>query len=216
MTNINYEYIEGYIKSLNFEEDPKILSMRNYAKENSIPIIGTETEEFIKFLAYMKNSEKILELGTAIGYSSIILAKASKNLKKLKTIEINKEIVKIANKNIEDFKLSDKIKVINEDAYLYLQDEKEVFDLIFIDAAKGQYQKYFDLAIRLLNSNGIIICDNVLFKGMIASDDLINKRAKTIVKRLRKFLLDIKSNNSFISSIVPIGDGILLVRRKND
>ncbi|CDZ74928.1 O-methyltransferase family protein [Peptoniphilus sp. ING2-D1G] len=216
MTNINYEYIEDYIRNLIDCDDEKLIEMRNFADENFIPIIEKESEEFVKFLISMHKPEKILELGTAIGYSAIIMAKTSENIKLLRTIEIKDSMVNVAKKNVETYGLGNIIEIIKGDAYEYLKTEKENFDFIFIDAAKGQYEKYFDVCIGLLNKNGIILCDNVLFRGMIANQNLVKRRKITIVKRLRKFLKRIKSDKNYISTIIPIGDGMILIRRANE
>ena len=216
MPNINYDYIENYLRDLKDIKDEKLLEMSKYAEENHVPIVERESEEFINFLISMKKPKKILELGTAIGYSSISFAKRNKCIEKIDSVELKEEMVEIARKNISDVGLDEIIQVHNSDAYDFLVDLEEKYDLIFIDAAKGQYEKYFDSALKNLNEKGIILCDNVLFKGMIAEDSLVKRRKITIVKRLRKFLKDISSDERFISSVVPIGDGILLVRRKDE
>ncbi len=216
MPNINYDYIENYLRDLKDIKDEKLLEMSKYAEENHVPIVERESEEFINFLISMKKPKKILELGTAIGYSSISFAKRNKCIEKIDSVELKEEMVEIARKNISDVGLDEIIRVHNSDAYDFLVDLEEKYDLIFIDAAKGQYEKYFDSALKNLNEKGIILCDNVLFKGMIAEDSLVKRRKITIVKRLRKFLKDISSDERFISSVVPIGDGILLVRRKDE
>ena len=216
MPNINYDYIENYLRDLKDIKDEKLLEMSKYAEENHVPIVERESEEFINFLISMKKPKKILELGTAIGYSSISFAKRNKCIEKIDSVELKEEMVEIARRNISDVGLDEIIHVYNSDAYDFLVDLEEKYDLIFIDAAKGQYEKYFDSALKNLNEKGIILCDNVLFKGMIAEDSLVKRRKITIVKRLRKFLKDISSDERFISSVVPIGDGILLVRRKDE
>lgn len=216
MPNINYDYIENYLRDLKDIKDEKLIEMSKYAEENHVPIVERESEEFINFLISMKKPKKILELGTAIGYSSISFAKRNKCIEKIDSVELKEEMVEIARKNISDVGLDEIIRVHNSDAYDFLVDLEEKYDLIFIDAAKGQYEKYFDSALKNLNEKGIILCDNVLFKGMIAEDSLVKRRKITIVKRLRKFLKDISSDERFISSVVPIGDGILLVRRKDE
>lgn len=216
MPNINYDYIENYLRNLKEVHDEKLLEMIEYAEENHVPIVERESEEFINFLISMKEPKKVLELGTAIGYSSISFVKRNKCIKKFDTVELNSEMVKISKKNISSEGLDEIISVHESDAYDFLENLEEKYDLIFIDAAKGQYKKYFDSALKNLNKDGIIICDNVLFKGMVAEDKLIVRRKKTIVKRLRNFLSDISEDDNFISSVVPIGDGILLVRRKDE
>lgn len=214
MGYINYDYIENYIRNLIPEKKHEFLEMRNYAKENHIPIIEEESEEFLKFLISIQKPKKVLELGTAMAYSAIVLTSSQSSIEFMKTIEIRDDMVELAKENIKKFSLEDRIEVVHGDAYEVLEKEFEKYDFIFIDAAKGQYQKYFNLAIKNLNEDGIIICDNVLFKGMIANQELVKKRKITIVKRLRKFLKDIENDENYISSVVPIGDGMLLVRRK--
>lgn len=216
MTNINYDFIEEYIRDNIIYKDEKLIEMRNYAEKFHVPIVEPETEEFIKFLISSTKPKNILELGTAIGYSSISFAKFSKNIELIDTVEIKEEMAQIATENIEQENLNDIIHVYVNDAYEYLSNCSKKYDLIFIDAAKGQYEKYFNKAINNLSDCGIIICDNVLFKGMVANEDLVKRRKKTIVKRLRFFLKNIKREENLVTSIVPIGDGVLLVRRKDE
>ena len=216
MTNINYDYIENYIRGLVPKKEGHLKEMREYALENHVPIVEEETEEFLKFLIYMKKPKRILELGTAIGYSSSVFFNASKSVEYIKTIEIREDMAEIAKKNHEKLNLNENIDIVIGDAAEVLENINEKYDMIFIDAAKGQYKKYFNLALKNLEKNGIIICDNVLFKGMIANQELVIRRKITIVKRLRKFLKDIEENQDFISSIIPIGDGVLLIGRKED
>ena len=213
MSKVSYEYIEDYLRSLYKTKSDLLAELRDYAEKNHVPIIEEECEEFYNFLINTTKPKKILELGTAIGYSAISFS-MSDFVENLVTIEINEDMVKIASENIKKSGLENKINIVHSDAYEYLLECREKFDFIFIDAAKGQYEKYFDEAIKLLNRDGIIVCDNVLFRGMIANQDLVKRRKITIVKRLRKFLKDIKDDERFYSSIVPIGDGALLIRRK--
>lgn len=213
MSKVSYEYIEDYLRSLYKTKSDLLSELREYAEENHVPIIEEECEEFYNFLINTTKPKKILELGTAIGYSAISFS-MNESVERLVTVEINEDMVKIAKENIKKSGLEDKIEIVHSDAYEYLVESSDTFDFIFIDAAKGQYEKYFDEAIKLLNRDGIIVCDNVLFRGMIANQELVKRRKITIVKRLRKFLKDIKDDDRFYSSIVPIGDGALLIRRK--
>lgn len=213
MSKVSYEYIEDYLRSLYKTKSDLLSELREYAEENHVPIIEEECEEFYNFLINTTKPKKILELGTAIGYSAISFS-MNESVERLVTVEINENVVKIAKENIKKSGLEDKIEIVHSAAYEYLVESSDTFDFIFIDAAKGQYEKYFDEAIKLLNRDGIIVCDNVLFRGMIANQELVKRRKITIVKRLRKFLKDIKDDDRFYSSIVPIGDGALLIRRK--
>lgn len=203
MNPINREYITSFIDDL--LEDMDFLELRKFAEENSVPIMKVETKEFLKSLVKMKNPSSILELGTAIGYSSLVFDKYSQA--KITTIELSEEMANIARENFK--KYNAKVNLINDDAKKALTKLNQGFDFVFIDANKSNYKFYFDYVDNnLLNDGGVIICDNILFRGEVCNDDLIEKRKITIVKRLRKFLAYITSREDYITSIVPIGDGI--------
>ncbi|EEI83557.1 O-methyltransferase [Anaerococcus tetradius] len=203
MNPINREYITSFIDDL--LEDMDFLELRKFAEENSVPIMKVETKEFLKSLVKMKNPSSILELGTAIGYSSLVFEKYSQA--KITTIELSEEMANIARDNFEKYNAN--INLINDDAKKALTNLNQGFDFVFIDANKSNYKFYFDYVDKnLLNDGGVIICDNILFRGEVCNDDLIEKRKITIVKRLRKFLAYITSRNDYITSIIPIGDGI--------
>ncbi|KWZ77486.1 O-methyltransferase [Anaerococcus tetradius] len=203
MNPINREYITSFIDDL--LEDMDFLELRKFAEENSVPIMKVETKEFLKSLVKMKNPSSILELGTAIGYSSLVFEKYSQA--KITTIELSEEMANIARDNFEKYNAN--VNLINDDAKKALTNLNQGFDFVFIDANKSNYKFYFDYVDKnLLNDGGVIICDNILFRGEVCNDDLIEKRKITIVKRLRKFLAYITSRNDYITSIIPIGDGI--------
>lgn len=201
--------VENYIRSLSSTKDSRLLELERFAKENHVPIIEAEVAKFLNVIVSLQKPKKILELGTAIGYSSINM-KIAYNDAEIITLEKNKEMVEIAKKNIMDFKFSDSIDVVQCDAYEYLLDCDEKFDMIFIDAAKGQYLKYFEESMKLINDKGIIVCDNVLFKGMVCDEEALTKRHRkiTIVKRLNEFLEYISNLEEYKTSIIPIDDGM--------
>ena len=201
--------VENYIRSLSSTKDSKLLELEKYAKENHVPIIEAEVANFLNVIVSLQKPKRILELGTAIGYSSIIMNLAYRDAKII-TLEKNKEMVEIAKKNIMDFEFSDSVDVVQCDAYEYLLDCDEKFDMIFIDAAKGQYLKYFEESMKLINDKGIIVCDNVLFKGMVCDEEALTKRHRkiTIVKRLNEFLEYISNLEEYKTSIIPIDDGM--------
>ncbi len=181
------------------------------ARKNYIPILQDVSLEFIMMILSIKRPNKILELGTAVGYSAINFSKyLSGQNAKIKTIEIKEEMYNQAISNITLFGLEEKIEVIHADATEYLPtiDENiEKYDVIFIDAAKGQYPKFLDNALRLINKNGIIIADNVLFKGRVMSD-YNEHRNRTAVNRLRNYISVILEDKRLDSRIFDIGDGI--------
>ncbi len=213
MDKINRDYIENYIRELLPERDT-LKSMEIYAKEHYVPIIQPEITQFLKVLLKINNPKKILEIGTAIGYSAIVMAENTSDNTKITTIERIDDMVDIANENIKKIGFEDKIKVLKGEATEILVNLDEQYDFIFLDAAKGHYREFFDECMRLINLNGVIVCDNVLFKGMVASDDLVIHRKITIVKRLRAFLKYISNLQGYTTSIIPIGDGIALIYRE--
>lgn len=208
MGNINYKYSSQFIEDL--LEDVDFIELRKYAKENRVPIMNSQTKELLVSLIKIAKPKKILEIGTAIGYSSLIFSKYSDA--QITTIEIDEETAKIANNNFKKYKTS--INLINNDAMKALRSIDQGFDFVFIDANKSSYLDYFKITSKLLNEGGIIVADNVLFRGEVCNDDLIEKRKITLVKNLRKFLAYITNNEDFISSIIPIGDGLTISVRR--
>lgn len=215
MGKINLDYIIDYMESLLTAQPACKREMRSYAKTYHIPIVEEVSENFIRLLMRMTKPEKVLELGTAMGYSTINFAKET-YVKKVTSIEIREDMASLAMANVKKAGLEEKVEIRVNDAALELDKLTEGFDFIFIDAAKGQYQFYFDKAIRHLNAKGLIVCDNVLFKGMVASDELLVRRKITLVRRLRSFLKNIFEDETLDASLLPLGDGILLIRRKDE
>ena len=208
--NINYNHIVDYLNNIYIDED--FIELRNYGIENNVPIMKLETKEFLKTLISISKPKNILEIGTAIGYSSLLFSKYSNA--NITTIEKSKEISEIAKANFS--KYNKKINLINMDAKKALNNFNQGFDFVFIDANKSQYEYYFNESLKLLNENGLIVCDNILFRGEITNDDLINRRHITMVKNLRKFLSNITNLDDYVTSIIPIGDGISLTTRRVD
>lgn len=208
--NINYNHIVDYLNNIYIDED--FIELRNYGIENNIPIMKLETKEFLKTLVLISKPKNILEIGTAIGYSSLLFSKYSNA--NITTIEKSKDISEIAKANFS--KYNKKINLINMDAKKALNNFNQGFDFVFIDANKSQYEYYFNESLKLLNENGLIVCDNILFRGEITNDDLINRRHITMVKNLRKFLSHITNLDEYVTSIIPIGDGISLTTRRVD
>lgn len=212
--NINERSVEEYIRSLVPPRDDFLIQLEKYAEVNHVPIIHPEVAQLIRVLIKIVKPKKILEIGTAIGYSAIVMANAMENCGKILSIEKRDDMIAIAEKNIRDSGHSNMIEIIKGEAEKVLPDIDEKFDFIFIDAAKGQYMEFFPHCIRNLSDEGIILSDNVLYKGMVASDELVVRRKKTIVKRMRNFLDYITSDESLESSILPIGDGVAITLKR--
>ncbi|MDQ0148101.1 O-methyltransferase [Eubacterium multiforme] len=214
MSGITYDYMEEYLRNLIGENNGRLKEMEDFAKENGVPIVQKETGKFLEFMVSMKKPLKILELGTAIGYSSILMYEASKTNPDIVTIERSEEMIKLAKANFEKFNLQDKIKIKEGDCLEILEDLNEEFDLIFIDAGKGHYNHFLPHCLRLLKEDGIIIADNVLFRGMVPSQDLVKRRKITIVKRMRTYLEMVSNDENLITSVIPMGDGIAITKRR--
>lgn len=214
MSGITYDYMEGYIRSLIPESEGKIKELEDFAKENGVPIAQKETIKFLEFMVSMKKPLRILELGTAIGYSAILMHDAAGTNPHITTIERNEEMIKLAKENIKNFNLEDKIKIEEGDCLEILEKLDEPYDLIFMDAGKGHYNHFLPHCLRLLKEDGIIIADNVLFRGMVASDELVKRRKITIVKRMRTYLEMVSNDKNLVTSVIPMGDGIAITKRK--
>ena len=215
MSGITYDYMEEYIRGLIPESEGRLKELEVFAKENGVPIAQKETRKFLEFMVSMKKPLRILELGTAIGYSAIIMHDAAGTNPHITTIERSEEMIKYAKENIKSFGLEDKIVIEEGDCLEILEKLQEPYDLIFMDAGKGHYNNFLPHCLRLLIDYGIIIADNVLFRGMVASDELVKRRKITIVKRMRTYLDLVSQDNSLITSVIPMGDGIAITRRKD-
>lgn len=214
MSGITYDYMEEYIRSLIPESEGKIKELEDFAKENKVPIAQKETIKFLEFMVSMKKPLRILELGTAIGYSAVLMYDAAGTNPHITTIERSEEMIELAKKNIESFGLEDKIVIEAGDCLEVLERLEEPYDLIFMDAGKGHYNHFLPHCLRLLKEDGIIVADNVLFRGMVATDDLVKRRKITIVKRMRKYLEMVSEDKNLITSVIPMGDGIAITKRK--
>lgn len=204
MKYINYPHTNLYLEKL--IEDRDFLELRQYAHDKNVPIMNTETKEFIKTILISKKPESILEIGSAIGYSALVFDKYTNA--DITTIELDKKTSDIAKNNFN--KYNTEIKLINNDAQKALNNISQGFDFVFIDANKASYIDYFEKTSKLLNPGGIIIADNVLFKGMVLNDDYVDRRMITIVKRLRNYLAYVMDRSDFQTTIIPIGDGLTL------
>ncbi|RKD34604.1 O-methyltransferase [Thermohalobacter berrensis] len=216
MGNINRDYIESYIRDLLPETPHFLKDLEVYAEENHIPIVHPEVAQLLKVLIMIKKPKNILEVGTAIGYSAIVMAESMDNYGNIITIERRDDMVKIASENIKNKGFDKKIKILNGDALDILPTLNKKFDFIFLDAAKGKYKEFLPYCINNLVDGGILVSDNVLFRGMVANDDLVIRRKKTIVKRMREYLRYISNKPNLETSIIPIGDGVALTYKKEE
>ncbi len=208
--NINYEYIIRYIRDTIPQREGYIKEMEDFAKANDVPISQPESIRFIEVLLKLMRAGKVLEVGSAIGYSAIRMSQSCGA--EIVTVELSDEMADIAETNIKKMDLDEKIRVIRGDGVKVLAEMSgaEEYDAIFVDAAKGQYMEFFPHCMRLLKKGGVLISDNVLYKGMTATDELVVRRKITIVRRLRAYLDMLNSHSELSTAILPIGDGVAL------
>jgi predicted O-methyltransferase YrrM len=197
---------------LNLKFNDYVEGMREYAKENSVPIIQDEGLAFLKAIVKLYKPKKILEVGCAIGYSSSMMCLYSNA--EIYTIERDPLMYEEACKNIKALGLEDKIHIIFKDA---LEIENELdgleFDMIFIDAAKGQYTKFFEKFSPLLKDKGIIVTDNMLFHGLL-DQEIQNRNLRQLVNKLKKYHTFLLENEEYDTSIYDLGDGMALSIKK--
>lgn len=215
MSNIVNELVEDYIRITLKESKPFLKELEEYANENLVPIIHKEVAEFLKVLLKIHKPKRILEVGCAIGYSSMLFADSLDKNCEIITIERNEDMIKKANENIKRFEFDKNINILEGDAEEILKHVQGPFDMIFLDAAKGQYKLFYDLVIDKLKVGGVLISDNILYKGMIANDKYVIRRKKTIVKRMRDYLSYISNCDYLDTSLMPIGDGLAISYKNN-
>lgn len=189
----------------------QLLDIKNKALINNIPIMQDEGIEFI--CKYIKDNsiKSILEIGSAVGYSAIKFSLVNNDIEVV-TIERDKQRYDEAVNNINSMNLSDRITIYNEDALLFEIDKK--FDLIFIDAAKSQYIKFFEKYKKNLNPNGVIFSDNLSFHGMVEHPELTNNRnTRQLVGKIKKYIDFLKDNEEFSTTFYNIGDGVSISKK---
>lgn len=187
--------------------------IEKYAEDNKIPIMMKDGIEFLTKYIKENNIKNILEIGTAIGYSAIKMALVDEKIK-IVTLEKDKERYEIAKKNIKEFNLEKQIQVINIDALEY--EEEQQYDLIFIDAAKAQYIKFFEKYKKNLKQNGTIISDNLDFHGLVKNPELTtNKNTKQLVRKINKYIEFLKENKEFKTEFISLGDGIGISKKQS-
>jgi predicted O-methyltransferase YrrM len=212
------EQITAYINSLEPEQSKQLSEMRVYARENFIPILKIETQSLLEVTLIMNKPKNILEIGTAIGYSSILMSGCISEDTRITTIERSKPMIEQATKNIKLAGKEEQISLLQGDATDILQqlvEEDRKYDFIFMDAAKGQYITFFEPCMKMLMKEGTLFSDNVLQEGEVAQSRYgISRRNRTIHARMREYLWEIKHNKELSTSIITIGDGVAISIKK--
>lgn len=210
---IRYPEIDQYIRKTIHREEGLFRELEEYARSNYIPIIPPETAALIRILIKMHRPARILEVGTAIGYSALIMASASEGKSRIDTIEIDEETANLAEKHIHQAGYDRNIRILRGDACDVLQCLTTPYDLIFLDASKGQYPEFLPECLRLLREGGIMLSDNVLYKGLVAKEGHVEHKHRTIAVRLNEYLDSLCHNPLLDTAIIPIGDGLAISYR---
>lgn len=205
-------YVTSYIREKTTQQSEFLRELEKYAAANSIPIAEPETARLISVLTKLKKPKKILEIGCAIGYSAIVMSSGLDEAGHITTLEYDPKMVHIARENVKRAGLEDVIEVVEADAKDYVSyiAEDESFDIVFLDGPKAHYLFMLDDCVRLLKKGGLLISDNVLFKGMTADDNHFIKRKVTIIHRLREYIDTLMAHPQLETSILSQGDGITL------
>lgn len=185
------------------------------ALDDNIPIIMDDTLEYILNIYKEHKISNILEIGTAVGYSAICFTEILKENGFIDTIERDEERIIQAKENIRKAEVQDKINIFSGDAVEILPTINKKYDMIFIDAAKGKYPFFLNEALRMLNKNGVILADNILYKGYVMSDYNKHKQ-RTAVKHLREYIKETTENPELETQILQIGDGLAVTKRRED
>ncbi|MCR5451817.1 MAG: O-methyltransferase [Lachnospiraceae bacterium] len=195
--------------------DPDLLSLEKEAVSNEVPIIRKSTQRFLRWLLMAKKPENILEIGTAVGFSSILMARFLPKAH-IDTIENFEPRLIEARENFKRFKEGERITLFEGDASEVLSgfDKGYKYDFVFIDAAKGQYSDYFNKIKELIFDDAVIACDNILQEGsLLDSRFAVKRRDRTIHQRMRDFLHEVADEGEYVSTLLPIGDGLLLISK---
>ena len=210
------ERLATFINSLDVGNAPYLNELERYAKKTNVPIIRTEMQSLLKFLLTMKEPKEILEVGTAIGFSALLMSEYGPKDCHITTIEKYEKRIPLAKENFRKAGKEDSITLLEGDAVDILQTLEGTYDFIFMDAAKGQYINFLPDILRLLKVGGLLISDNVLQDGdIIESRFAVTRRNRTIHARMREYLYELKHHEDLETVILPVGDGVTIsVRRK--
>lgn len=198
-----------YINSLDRGNTPFLEELEQTALRDRVPVIRREMQSFIKTFLAMNQPGRILEVGTAIGFSTLLMCEYGREDLQIVTIENYDKRIPIARENFRRAGREDQITLLEGDAGELLKTLEGPFDMIFMDAAKGQYINWLPDVKRLMKKGSVLISDNVLQEGdIIESHYLVERRKRTIYKRMREYLYELKHDPSFVTSILPLGDGV--------
>ena len=206
---ITEERISTFINSFDTGNTPFLNELEQYARETNVPLIRPQMQSFLKLLLAMKQPERILEVGAAIGFSALFMSQYGRPGCQITTIENYEKRIPIARENFRKAGKEESITLLEGDATEILKTLQEPYDMIFMDAAKGQYIHFLPDVLRLLKKGGILVSDNVLQDGdVMESRYAVTRRNRTIHSRMREYLYELKHNDQLVTDILPVGDGV--------
>ena len=209
------ERITSYINSLSTEDTPFLAALEKWALEERIPIIRKETQSFLKMLLAMKQPEHILEIGTAVGFSALMMSECVSEDCPITTIENYEKRIPIARENFVRAGKDHQITLLEGDAMEVLKGLTGPYDFVFLDAAKAQYIYYLPELLRMMPEGAVLVSDNVLQDGnIVESRFAVERRDRTIHARMREYLYELTHREDLETSILPLGDGVTVSVRK--
>lgn len=191
-------------------------TLEKFARDNHIPVLLDDSAKFLAEFVKDKQFENILEIGTAVGYSGSIMLLASPKAH-LTTIEINEDSFNKAVSTFKSLNLSDRVEQLLGDGFVHitkLNEQDKKYDLIFLDGPKGQYLKYYPVLLEMLDKDGCLLVDNVLFHGLVRSNEDVGHKKRAMVTKLRKFMQEIETRKDITTTIHEIGDGVAEIYKK--
>ena len=211
------ERMTVFIDSMDTPNTEFLNKLEKYSKETNVPIIRPSMQSFLKLLLAMKQPKNILEVGTAIGFSALLMSEYGPEDCHITTIEKYEKRIPLAKENFAKAGKEEKITLLEGDAVEILSQLEGTYDFIFMDAAKGQYINFLPDIMRLLSDGGMLVSDNVLQDGdIIESRFAVTRRNRTIHGRMRDYLYELKHHPELVTSILPVGDGVTVsVKQKN-
>lgn len=211
------EDMQSYLQELINPVTEPVEKLEQYAQLHNVPIMESTAIDFICKHIMIHQPKRILEIGTAIGYSALRMLEASPETEII-TVEKDEQRYAEAAQFIKEWKKTEQVDVRFGDALVVLQElqrDKESFDFIFIDAAKGKYRDFFDLSHPLLKKGGWLVTDNVLFRGYVKDEVTVPKRYRSMVKKIRDYNQFLNRHPEYITSVLPIGDGVMMSYKKD-
>ena len=210
------ERMVTYINSLDMGNTPLLNEIEKEAKADLVPVIRREMQSFLKVLLAIHRPLRVLEVGTAVGFSALLFCEYGPENMQVTTIEKYEKRIPIARENFRRAGRENQITLLEGDAADILKELQESYDLIFMDAAKGQYIHFLDDVRRLMKPGSVLVSDNVLQGGdIIESHYAVERRNRTIYKRMREYLYELKHNDKLLTSVIPLGDGVTVSVRKD-